>query len=43
MAGGLRVAAFVVNMATLCEAFVTTEVRETWASRPGATTAENSR
>lgn len=36
-AGGLAVAAFVVDMAVVFENFLTTALREAWASYPGAT------
>jgi 5-methylcytosine-specific restriction enzyme subunit McrC len=36
-AGGLDVAAFVVDMARVFEDFVTTALAEAWAARPGAT------
>ena len=35
--GGLDLAAFVVNMATVFENFVTTALREAWVAHPGAT------
>jgi 5-methylcytosine-specific restriction enzyme subunit McrC len=39
-AGGLDVAAFVVDMARVFEDFVTTALSEAWAARPGATMSQ---
>lgn len=39
-AGGLRVAAFVVDMAKVFEDFVATALAEAWAARPGATRSQ---